>query len=505
MKKRALISVSDKEGIADFALGLVKLGYEIVSTGGTFSLLQQSGLDVKNVAEITGFPEILDGRVKTLHPAIHGGILARRDKSSHMETLKKLDIMSIDLVAVQLYPFQSVILKPETTYEQAIENIDIGGPAMIRAAAKNHESVVIVTDTADYDPVLDELTKGNVSLGTRKKLAAKAFSHVAAYDAKIAEYLCEEDFPHRLIMSFVKKQELRYGENPHQKAALYSELIPSDGIVTATQIHGKELSYNNIRDGDAALEIIREFEQATAVAVKHMNPCGVGVGETISEAYERAFESDPISIFGGIVALNREVDCVCAKRMQEIFLELIIAPDFTDEALRILMQKSNLRLIKADTSFKTCGKSVISVGGGLLIQERDMQGFEPNRLVVPTRKKPTEAELVMAKLAWTVVKHVKSNAIVVADNKMILGIGPGQSNRVGAARIALEQAGAAAKGAAMASDAFFPMPDTVQLAAKAGIAVIIQPGGSVKDDESIKVCDDNGIAMILTGVRHFKH
>jgi len=505
MKKYALLSVSDKTGMVDFAKGVLQHGYAIISTGGTYELLRQSGLDVKNISEVTGFPEILDGRVKTLHPAVHGGILARRGDASHMQTLCELGITPIDLVVVNLYPFQATIQKPGSTFEEAIEHIDIGGPTMVRAAAKNHAAVAVVVDPSDYGAVLRELEQGEISADTRRDLAAKAFRHTAAYDALIAAFLTEEAFPERLTLTYERKQNLRYGENPHQQAGLYSELLPAIGILAAEKLHGKELSYNNIGDADVALELVKEFRWPTAVAIKHMNPCGVGIGETIIEAYENAYAADPVSIFGGIIALNREVDEACAMKLQETFLEIIIAPGFTEAALAILMQKKNIRLLRADTTQKSEGNRLASVGGGLLVQECDTWSFDQAALTVPTRRKPTEGELEAAKFAWTVVKYVKSNAIVLAKENRTVGIGPGQTNRVGAAKIAIAQAGALAEGAVLASDAFFPMSDTVEEAAKAGVRVIIQPGGSVKDAASIEACDAHDMAMIFTGVRHFKH
>ena len=507
MKKRALISVSDKTGVVDFAKSLVELGFEVVSTGGTYALLKDNGVEAIGISDVTKFPEILGGRVKTLHPSVHGGILARRSDSSHMETLTELEIVPIELVIVNLYPFKAVIGKPETTFEEAVENIDIGGPTMVRAAAKNHESVAVIVDPADYDGVKEEIKKGEISGETRVTLAAKAFRHTAAYDALIASYLTKEEYPEKLTLTYEKKQSLRYGENPHQSAALYKEplaKLPSS-ITTAKQLHGKELSYNNIGDADVALEMVKEFEKPAVVAIKHMNPCGVGIGDSASKAYERAYEADPVSIFGGIVAFNREVDESCAKKMLEIFLEVIIAPSYSEKALEVLKEKKNLRLLQADTSYKNVNHQLTSVSGGLLIQEQDNGILNPEMLKIPTLKKPTKEELEIAKFAWIVVKYVKSNAIVLAKDNMTIGIGPGQTNRVGAAKIALGVAGEKAKGSILASDAFFPMPDTVEAAAKAGVSVIIQPGGSIKDEDSIKVCDEHGIAMILTGMRHFKH
>jgi len=509
MKKRALISVSNKQGLEAFAKGLIAHGYEIISTGGTYELLKS--YDVIQVSQITGFPEALDGRVKTLHPAIHGGILAIRNNPSHMETLDALEIGTIDIVVVNLYPFKATIQNPRVTDAEAIENIDIGGPAMIRSAAKNHADVAVVVDPSDYENILAELAEGGISTSTKKSLAAKAFRHTAAYDALIAGYFTKEPYPESLTLTYEKKQTLRYGENPHQQAALYSDLIPVSSVVTAKKLHGKELSYINIGDADAALSLVREFDTPAVVAVKHYCPCGVGIGDTICEAYDKAYEADPVSIFGGIVAFNREVDAYCAEKMNNIFLEIILAPSFSDDALKILTKKKNLRLLQVQPAHSTnksnnlSNQHITSITGGLLIQEKDQHGFKDTNLTFPTKKKPSEAELKTAAFAWTVIKYVKSNGILIAKDNMTLGIGPGQTNRVGAAKIAIAGAGQRAKGAVLASDAMFPMPDTVEEAAKAGISVIIQTGGSLKDQDSIDACDKHGIAMIFTGVRHFKH
>jgi len=502
MKKRALISVSDKTGVEVFAKGLIENGYEIISTGGTYDRLKPHG--AIQISDITGFPEALDGRVKTLHPAIHGGILAMRDNPAHMETLVTLDINTIDIVVVNLYPFKATIQKPNTTYAQAVENIDIGGPAMIRSAAKNHADVAVVVDPEDYEKILEELAAGNITLDTKKSLMAKAFRHTAAYDALIASYFTKDPHPENLTLTYEKKQTLRYGENPHQKATLYSDPIPVSSVVTAKKLHGKELSYINIGDADAALSLVWEFDTPAVVAVKHYCPCGVGIGDTIREAYDRAYEADPVSIFGGVVAFNREVDEYCAAKMNEIFLEIILAPSFSDEALKILMKKKNLRILQVAAPTKN-DNHIVSVTGGLLIQEEDHYNFENANLTFPTKAKPSPADLEAAKFAWTVVKYIKSNGILIAKDNMTLGIGPGQTNRVGAAKIALSGAGERAKGAVLASDAMFPMPDTVEEAAKAGISTIIQTGGSLRDQDSIDACDKHGIAMIFTGVRHFKH
>jgi len=504
MKKQALISVSNKQGIEDFAKELIRHGYQIVSTGATYDLLKPLGAIY--ISEVTSFPEILDGRVKTLHPSIHGGILAVRDNPGHMDTLAELSINSIDLVVVNLYPFKATIQKPGTTEAEAIENIDIGGPAMIRSAAKNHAYVAVVVDPSDYNKILEELAAGDISLNTKKTLAAKAFRHTAAYDALIASYLTPDPYPESLTLTYEKKQSLRYGENPHQQAALYSDPLPTNSIVTAAKLHGKELSYINIGDADAALELVKEFDTPAVVAVKHYCPCGVGIGQTIDDAYNRAYEADPVSIFGGIIAFNREVNEYCANKMNEIFLEIIIAPSFTEGALKILTKKKNLRLLQVSLE-NTPNKNqhIVSINGGLLIQEKDRHGWADINLSIPTKRKPTEAELKAAKFAWTVIKYVKSNGILIARDNMTVGIGPGQTNRVGAAKIAIAGARERAKGAVLASDAMFPMPDTVEEAAKAGISAIIQTGGSLRDQDSIDACDKHNVAMMLTGVRHFKH
>jgi len=506
--KRALISVSNKEGIVEFAKELVALGYEVLSTGGTKKLLQENNVPVTGVDEVTKFPEILDGRVKTLNPMIHGGLLGKFDDPSHQAQMKEHGIEPIEIVCVNLYPFVETISKPDVTYEEAIENIDIGGPTMLRAAAKNHQYVTVIVDNSDYETVLEELkANGATTFETRKKLAAKVFRHTASYDAYISNYLTEEQFPENLTLTYELKQTLRYGENPHQKAAFYKKRLGSDfSLAYATQLHGKELSYNNIQDGNAALQIVKEFKEPAAVAVKHMNPCGVGIGKTIEEAFDRAYEADPVSIFGGIIALNREVDAATAEKLSKIFLEIIIAPSFTEEALEILTKKKNIRLLTIDFSQqKKDPFKVVSVEGGLLVQEEDTYGFEDADIKVVTDREPTEEEWEALKLGWAVVKHVKSNAIVVNNKEMTLGIGAGQMNRVGSAKIAIEQAGEKAKGAVMASDAFFPMPDTVEEAIKAGITAIIQPGGSIRDQDSIDAANKAGIAMVFTGVRHFKH
>ena len=511
MAKRALISVSDKAGIVEFAKQLKEIGFEIISTGGTKNALQAAGVDVIGISDVTGFPEILDGRVKTLHPNVHGALLSKHDDEDHQQQIAAHQIQPIELVCVNLYPFQQTIAKPDVTEEDAIENIDIGGPTMLRSSAKNHQYVTVVVDPTDYAKVIAEYKEqGSTTLETRRALAAKVFRHTAAYDSIISQYMTElvgEEQPESVTYTFDLKQSLRYGENPHQKASFYKKPLGSTfSIANAEQLHGKELSYNNINDANAALQIVKEFEGPAAVAVKHNNPCGVGTGETIFEAYTKAFEADETSIFGGIVALNREVDADTAMKLHEIFLEIVIAPSFSKEALAILTGKKNIRLLTIPFNDVNANEKVVtSIEGGLLVQDTDSYTLEQANVTVPTKRQPTDEEWEALKLGWKVVKHVKSNAIVVTDRQMTLGVGAGQMNRVGAAKIALEQAGAKAKGAALASDAFFPMSDTVEAAAKAGITAIIQPGGSIKDEDSIKAADEFGIAMVFTGVRHFKH
>lgn len=511
MTKRALISVSDKTGILEFAKELETLGYEILSTGGTKKHLQENGVAVTAVDEVTNFPEILGGRVKTLNPLIHGGLLAKFDDPEHQAQMDEHGIAPIEIVCVNLYPFVETISKPNVEFADAIENIDIGGPTMLRSAAKNQKYVSVIVDATDYPAVLAELkADGQTTLETRRRLAAKVFRHTAAYDSYISNYLTDyvgEEFPDQLTLTYELKQTLRYGENPHQKAAFYQKRLASDfSVAYAEQLHGKELSYNNIQDANAALQIVKEFTQPAAVAVKHMNPCGVGVGETIAEAFNEAYEADATSIFGGIVALNREVDEQTAEKLAGIFLEIIIAPSFSQEAIEKLTVKKNIRLLTISFDQNTKDKfNTVSVEGGLLVQEPDRNGFDEADIQVVTDREPTEAEWAALKLGWSVVKHVKSNAIVVTDDKMTLGVGAGQMNRVGSAKIALEQAGEKAKGAALASDAFFPMPDTVEEAIKAGITAIIHPGGSKRDQDSIDVANAAGITMVTTGIRHFKH
>ena len=516
MKRRAILSVSDKTGIVDFAKRLVELDFEIVSTGGTAKALQAAGVPVTGVSEITGFPECLDGRVKTLHPMIHAGVLAMRSKPEHMEQLDKLGVTPIDVVAINLYPFKQTILKEGVTLEEAIENIDIGGPTMIRAAAKNWQDVAVVVDPADYDTVVEELAKeGTVSRDTKFRLAYKVFEHTSSYDTLIATYLRKQLggplFPQELSLTYEKVQEMRYGENPHQKGAFYREVgAPSNSLAAAKQLHGKELSYNNINDANGALDLLKEFgpEKPCAIGVKHANPCGVGLGETLHEAYMNAYEADPVSIFGGIVALNRPVDLATAQEMAKIFLEIIIAPSFDPDALELLSKKKNIRLLELPDCAQSNRKDLLDmkkVVGGLLVQELDTQLLNEEDLKVVTDRAPTDKELAQLKLAWRVVKHTKSNAIVLFKDNATTGVGPGQTNRITALELAIKYAGEKAAGSVMASDAFFPFDDCVEAAHKAGITAIIQPGGSIRDEDSIKKCNEYGIAMVFTGMRHFKH
>ncbi|MCL6447466.1 MAG: bifunctional phosphoribosylaminoimidazolecarboxamide formyltransferase/IMP cyclohydrolase [Armatimonadetes bacterium] len=512
--KRALISVSDKTGLREFARGLVELGVEIISTGGTAKALREAGLPVTYISDVTGFPEILDGRVKTLHPRVHAGILARRE-DAHLSQLKEHGIAPIDLVAVNLYPFRETVARAGVTLEEAIENIDIGGPAMIRAAAKNYRHVLVVVSPQDYDAVLEALRSRRVDEAFRLRLAREAFSHVCAYDAAIAGYLrkvsgeSDDDlFPATMILTGELVQKLRYGENPHQKAAFYKTPGVAGACVgNAVQLTGKELSYNNILDLNAAFELVREFIEPTVVIIKHNNPCGAASADDLAEAYRRAYAGDPVSAFGGIVACNRPVDEATAKEMVKIFLEAIIAPDYTAEALRILGQKKDLRCLKAGPLAGQTNDplEVRKVNGGFLLQEADREMVIPEKVQVVTEKQPTDEQLAELAFAMAIVKHVKSNAIVVTKDRQLIGVGAGQMNRVGSARIALAQAGERARGAVLASDAFFPFRDTVDEAARAGIAAIVQPGGSLRDEESIAACNEYGIPMIFTGMRHFKH
>ena len=511
---RALISVSDKTGVVEFAGRLVAAGWEILSTSGTMKLLREA-------SEVTGFPEICDGRVKTLHPKIHGALLARRVVPAHMQALQENGIEIIDLVCVNLYPFRETIAKPDVTMEDAVEHIDIGGPSMLRSAAKNWESVTVVVNPADYATVLQEIeSTGNTTRETRLALSAKAYTHTAEYDMAISTYMrAQAGLPEKLFLAFDEKQPLRYGENPHQNAKFFRGPVAVPySLATARQLNGKELSYNNIQDANAALNIVREFSEPFCVGLKHMNPCGAGTGKDVVEAWTKTYEGDKTSIFGGIVAFNREVNLAVAELLKPIFLEIIMAPSFAPDALELLSTKKNLRLLEVDMPAvgAAAGKQMqlVSVNGGLLVQEQDLDIVPVEAGQCVTAKKPTDKQLADLNFTWKMVKHVKSNAILVGKDGMVLGVGAGQMNRIGSAKIALEEAAATLKeagkdirteGLVLASDAFFPFDDCVTLAAEFGITAIVQPGGSVRDEDSIKKADECGIVMLFTGQRHFKH
>jgi len=510
--KRALISVSDKNGVVEFAKELVNLDYEIISTGGTKKVLDEANIKTISIEDVTGFPEILDGRVKTLHPFVHGGLLARRDLKEHMDTLKEHNIHTIDLVCVNLYPFKKTVEKG-CDLAEAIENIDIGGPSMLRSAAKNYQSVTVICDNSDFVRVIEEIKEfGDTTLKTREKLAAKVFRTTANYDTMISSYLSklnDEEFNETLSLTYELKQSLRYGENPHQQAALYKGPYTSYSIVHARQIQGKELSYNNIQDANACLNLLKEFSEPTAIGLKHMNPCGVASANTILEAWDKCYNADSVSIYGGIVAFNREVDEELAKDImkKKVFLEIIMAPSYTHEALERLSKKTNCRIMEVDmTSCFNDKHMALTVNGGLLYQNLDNSLYKDEDLKVVTKKVPTKEEMEDLVFAMKCVKHVKSNAILVAKDKTTAGVGAGQMNRVGSARIALEWAKEHNyTSLVLASDAFFPFDDTVELASKYGVTAIIQPGGSIRDEDSIKKCDELGISMVFTGERHFKH
>ena len=533
--KRALISVSDKSGVVEFARALAALGVEIISTGGTAGALTEAGIRVIGMEQVTGFPEMMDGRVKTLHPKIHGGLLALRDKDSHIQAMKDNEITPIDLVCVNLYPFEKTVAQPGCTLEEAIENIDIGGPAMVRSAAKNNKFVTIVTSPDQYDEIIAEMKKsgGAVSAATRSKLCVKAFALTAAYDSAISAYLAAqagETFPEKLTISIIRGQELRYGENPHQRAAFYRLAKTSNEPCAAYARHiegGKQISFNNLMDTNAAFELVKEFDDPAVVIVKHMNPCGTAVDPDIVEAYRKAYIADPVSAFGGIIAVNRPVTeeladaiCECYQRWGKdlgaagFFAEVIIAPSFDAPAVKIIRTRKrwgqeDVRLLETgDINKEKINKAEFDlrcIVGGILLQDRDLVGWEPNQIKTVTKRKPSGAELTDLQIAWTVVKHVKSNTIVLVKDRAVVGVGAGQMNRIDSGMLAIRQGGPKAKGSVMASDAFFPFPDNVTQAAKAGITAIVQPGGSKQDDLSIAECDKNNIVMIFTGKRHFKH
>lgn len=524
---RALLSVSDKTGLVEFASALQARGVELISTGGTAKTLVAAGLRVRAIDDVTGFPEMLDGRVKTLHPFVHGGILADRDKAEHMHTIERHGIAPIDLVVVNLYPFAATVARTDATLGDAIENIDIGGPSMVRSAAKNHHGVAIVVDPSDYAVVLDELERTDrLSLATRKRLAARAFAHTAAYDAAIADYLerayatdaVDESLPSTLRLFLPRRDVLRYGENPHQHAAFYrmpGSTEPGAGAARRADQSGKEISFNNLYDLDGAIELVKEFPEApTAAIIKHANPCGCAQAETLEQAFQRARAADTISAFGGILAVNRPLDVATAERITgpNTFFECIAAPSYEPEALEILTTRkkwgANLRLLETgplDQGPGSTGFLIKQVVGGMLVSSRDYRPLASSDLVVASRRSPNSEELEEMLFAWRVVKHVKSNAIAITKMKALRGVGAGQMNRLRSVRLAVEQAGEHAEGAVLASDAFFPFPDGPEVAAKAGVTAIIQPGGSVKDDETIALCDEYGIALVLTGVRHFRH
>ena len=537
MKKRALVSVSDKAGIVDFCKGLVKYGFEIISTGGTAKALKDAGLKVIGISEITGFPECLDGRVKTLHPNVHAGLLAMRSNPEHMAQLEKLNINTIDIVCVNLYPFKATLQKG-ADFAECVENIDIGGPTMIRAAAKNYQDVAVIVDPKDYDKVLNELANGGVSLELKKYLQYKVFAHTAVYDSLISNYLAAQlgiSFPDEVTFAYEKAQDMRYGENPQQQAVFYKEQFPRKGsLSSAKQLWGKELSYNNINDANGALELLKEFGTTPAVvACKHANPCGVGTGTTIHEAYLCAYESDPVSVFGGILAINGTVDEDTATEINKIFIEIVMAPSFTKGALEILEQKKNIRLLQIDNisaKRESTAFDMKKVYGGLLVQQYDESLIKGENMslfntkadvevsVLPsgkqktvygvgvvTERAPTKEETEALLFNWKVVKHTKSNAIVIGKQGKTTGIGMGQTNRIWAAQQAIAHAGDEAKGSVMASDAFFPFPDCVEECVKASITAIIQPGGSIQDKASVDACNAAGIAMVFVGDRHFKH
>ena len=509
---KALLSVYDKTGIVAFSSKLVSAGYDLISTGGTHNtIFQEGGLPVKQVSEVTGSPEILDGRVKTLHPVIYAGLLARRDSQGHLDELTKHGIDPIDLVAVNLYPFVATISKPDVTMDEALENIDIGGPTMLRAAAKNYPSVVVVVDPSDYDWVADKISAGGLSLEERRSLAAKAFHHVSTYDAAVTSYLTpdpekEEGLPADLTLCLTKVAGLRYGENPHQQGALYVSVGDTPvGIARAKQLHGRELSYNNLMDADAAWRTVCDFDDPTVAVIKHANPCGLASHQDQAEAYKRAYEGDSVSAFGGIVGYNRIVTAAAAEAMGPVFYEVVVAPGYEPEALEVLKRKRNLRILSADPGAGGLTYDLRPITGGLLVQTPDAIDEDPADWQTVTNRAPSQAELADLAFAWKAVKHIKSNAIVFAKDLALVGMGAGQPNRVVSVHLSGRAAGEKSKGSVLASDAFFPFPDNIELAAEAGVIAIVQPGGSIRDEEVIEAANQNGLAMVFTGVRHFRH
>ncbi len=507
---KALISVYDKTGIVPLARSLADMGAELISTGGTYrSLTEGAGLQVVQVSDYTGFPEVLEGRVKTLHPAIHGGVLARRDKPEHMEQLQQHGFDTIDMVVVNLYPFLEVASRPDITLEEALENIDIGGPTLLRAAAKNHPWVTVVVDPSDYEWVAASLAEGGPSPEQRRALAQKAFQHVSFYDSAIATYLSQEpadDPPETLGLAYRRVAPLRYGENPHQKAALYAPALPSTtGVCQAEQLHGRELSFNNYMDADAAWRTVSDFQQQSVVVIKHANPCGLASDADMAQAYLRAYEGDPVSAFGGIVGFNRPVTAATAQAMAPIFYEVVVAPSYEPEALEVLQQKRNLRILAVPQGPSGTVFDIRPLSGGVLVQTGDVLEEDPSTWDTVTQRAPTEQERRDLAFAWRAVKHVKSNAILLAKDGAMVGMGAGQPNRVTSVHLALRAAGDKGPGSVLASDAFFPFPDGLELAAQGGITAVVQPGGSIRDQEVIDAANQAGVAMVTTGVRHFRH
>ncbi len=511
---KALLSVYDKTGVEGLGRRLTDAGYELISTGGTHRSLADAGVPVRQVSDVTGSPEILEGRVKTLHPTIHGGLLARRDSPDHMAELQAQGIDAIDLVVVNLYPFAETISKPDVTLADALENIDIGGPTMLRAAAKNFPSVAVVVDPADYDWVADALAGDGLDHGQRRSLAAKAFQHVATYDAVVADYLAtdpasEEEMPEQLTIGLTRVSALRYGENPHQRGALYvSSGGGSGGLARARQLHGRELSFNNLMDADAAWRIVSDYADPTVCVIKHANPCGLASSDDVAEGYRRAYEGDPVSAFGGIVGFNRPVTAEAAQAMDPVFYEVVVAPSYEDEALATLQRKRNLRILTVDRAASGAGGAdydIRPLSGGVLVQTPDAIAEYPEEWTTATQRAPTPEELADLTFAWKAVKHIKSNAIAFVKNRTLVGMGAGQPNRVVSVHLSQRAAGEKSTGCVLASDAFFPFPDNIELAAAAGITAIVQPGGSIRDDEVIAAADAAGIAMVFTGVRHFRH
>ena len=510
--KRALVSVSDKTGVVEFCKNLRLCGYEIISTGGTKKTLEEAGVDCLGISEVTGFPEICDGRVKTLHPNVHGGLLARRDDEEHLKALKENNIEFIDLVCVNLYPFKETIAKPNVAFMDAIENIDIGGPSMIRSAAKNFHSVTVVCDSNDYGKIIEEINEfGDTTYETRFKLSAKAYRSTASYDSMISRYMteqCGDTNVENVTMTFDKDYDLRYGENPHQNATVYKGDCEPYSVPHAKKLHGKELSYNNLQDANATLNILREFSAPCAVAVKHMNPCGVAIGVDGYDAYIKAYNADPVSIFGGIVATNCTVTADMATEMNKIFLEIVMAPNFDADALEILQKKKNLRVLQIEIQGTSKNnKQFVSINGGMLVQDQDIVIEDSSKWQTMTGTLPTDSQMADMEFGMKVCKHVKSNAIVAVKNLATVGVGAGQMNRIGSCEIALNQAKNAGHTdeIVLASDAFFPFDDCVKLANDFNVTAIVQPGGSIRDNDSVVACDEVGISMVFTGVRHFKH